>query len=185
MCTQAVPQRPKASFGFGHGHARLEPCHQGQPDGLVIVQAVIGHRAGHGNFDHADGNEQSGAVSPDGGGEVLRRHTENREGMAVDEHRLAHDIARCCKAGMPVVVAEHDHGVGVLGRIVGLGQQPSKRGPEAQQLEVVAGNDFRVFVLGLVVPRHAHLGLVGCQHSGECLVLVAQVLIHRIGKVVS
>ena len=55
---------------------------------------------------------------------------------------------------------------------------------QAQQLEVVAAHDLRVFIFRVVVPRDAHAGLIrGCD-SGEVLSAIAEVSIHWIGEVV-
>ena len=104
--------------------------------------------------------------------------------MAVDEHGLANDIARCGEARFPIVVAEDEDGIGVLGGVVLQSEQPAQGGLESEQLEVVAGDDFGVFVLCLVVPTDADAGAVGGQHPGKDLVLVAQILVHGIGEVV-
>ena len=49
---------------------------------------------------------------------MVRRDADNRERMAVDQHRLADDLARRPEPGSPVVVAEHRDGIGILRRVV-------------------------------------------------------------------
>ena len=65
----------------------------------------------------------------------------------------------------------------------GVKRRPSGR-LEPEKLEVIAGDDFAVVVFRLVVPGEADLRFVGCENSGEDLVLIAQVLVHGIGEVV-
>ena len=68
----------------------------------------------------------------------------------------------------------------VLGR-----EQPADCRFQAQQLKVVSTYHFRVFIVRLVVPRDPEPSFVGCENALKDLVLVAQVLVHGIGEVVS
>src|SRR5580692_1155995 len=99
-----MPKRPKTRLGLGDRHARLEARHQREPKGIMSVQVVARRYPWHGNLDHAHGDEHSRLVAADGGVEVLRSDAENSEGVAVDEHNLAHHIARRSEAGLPIVV---------------------------------------------------------------------------------
>ena len=134
-----MPERRQAGLGLLAGYAGLEPRNQREPDGLMIVQVVARRHPGHGDLHHADGDEDAGPVAADGGVEVLRRYAENGEGVAVDQHRLADNIARCGEARLPVVVAEHHNRIGILGRVVLRREQAAQRGLEPEQLKVIAG----------------------------------------------
>ena len=61
-----------------------------------------------------------------------------------------------------------------------VGEEAASRGLQAEDLEVVSRNNLRVFVFGLVVPNDADVSLVDSNNTGEDLVFVPQVLVHRI-----
>ncbi len=88
------------------------------------------------------------------------------------------------KRGLPIGIAEDELGVGVFGGVVLLGEEASQRGLEAEEIEVVSGDDFGLLVFSLVVPTDADAGFVGSEHAGEDLVFVAEIFVHRIGEVV-
>ena len=112
----------------------------------MVVEVVAGRHPGHGDIDHADGNEDAGLVAADGGVEVFRSDAEDGERMAVDEHGLADDVARSGEAGLPVAVAEDGDGICIFGCVVLLREQAAKRGLQAEKLKVVAGDNFGVLV---------------------------------------
>ena len=115
---QRVPERLKAGLGLRRGDAGLEACYQCEPNGLVVIQVVKRRSPGNCNPDHADGKKDAGAITADGGVEVLRRNAENCEWMPVDLNRLAHHIRRCGKVVFPIVIAEHEDRIRILRRIV-------------------------------------------------------------------
>jgi hypothetical protein len=181
---QRVPKWLKAGPGLRSANARLQPRHQRKPDGLVVIQIVARRHPRHRNFNHADGDKDSGSVSADCRIEVLRRHAEDGEGMAINQHRLAYRAGRSSESRSPIGVAEHSNGIRVFRRIVLLREQAAKRRLHAKKLKVVAGHNFGILVLRLVVPAHANLRAVRGQYAREDPVLVAQVFVHGIREVV-
>src|ERR1035441_10165536 len=134
---------------------------------------------------HADGDEHARLVSANCRIEVLRRYADDRKQMAVDEHRLAHHAWRGGEARLPVAVAEHNHWIRILCRIVLLREQAAKRRLQSEKLKVIAGHNLCVLVLGLVVPTNANASAVRRQHAREDLVVIAQILVYRIGEIIN
>ena len=71
--------------------AGLEAGDECKPDELVVVEGVARSHRRHGNFGHADGKEEAGLVSADGGLESLGRHADDGERMTVDADCLTDD----------------------------------------------------------------------------------------------
>src|SRR3569623_1541343 len=132
VCAQGVPEWCEAGFGCRASYSRLESRDQGEECCLMIVEIVELFAPRNGNGDHADGDEDVGLVSANGRIAVRRRDTENGEGVAIDENRLADNIARRAKMSSPEVVAEHRDWIGVLLCVVLLREKAAKRGIKAE-----------------------------------------------------
>ena len=180
---ERMPQRPQAGLSLCCGNTRLESRNQCQPDRCMIGQVTVGRHPRDRDINHAHRDKHARLVAANHGVEVLRRHAENGEGVPIDENGLAYDVRRRAKARLPIAVAQNQYRIGILGRVVLRSKQLAQRRPEAEHLKVVAGDDFCVLTLRLVMPRDAHLRLVGRKHAAEYLVLIAQVLVHRVREV--
>ena len=150
----------------------------------MIVQIIAWAHPGHHDLNHADGQEQTGPIAADRRVEVSGGDAQHGEGTAVDEHNLAGDVGRGAETSFPIAVTEDEHRIRILCGIVLWREQASQRGLETKKLKVVAGDDFRVFILGRVAPGNADIGAVGCRDGVKGLVLVAQILVHGIGKII-
>ena len=82
----------------------------------------------------------------------------------------------------PVVVAEHDEGVSAGNAIVFLIEDASESRTHAQDIEVVAGNEFARAALGLAAAGDAGGEGITGEHAGEHVVVVAQSLVDAIRK---
>jgi hypothetical protein len=91
LCAKRVPERREAGFRPGDGRAGFQARDESEPDGLVVVEAVEWSAPGHGNLGHADGKEECGFVTSDGGLEVFWSDADDGEGGAVDADSLIDD----------------------------------------------------------------------------------------------
>ena len=103
--------------------------------------------------------------------------------MSVDIQHLIDDARIGAEVRVPVVEAQHHHGIAVLRRIVGRHEQSPHRRFHSQHIKVVARYDLTRNQIALVVPLHASADLDIRQHTVEHFVLVAQVFVHRIGEI--
>src|ERR1700728_65762 len=125
-----MPKRSKAGLGLLSGYARIEARDQREPDRLMIGEVVALSGPGHRDFTHADGEKDSRLVAIDGAVEALRRNSENGESMAIDENCLTCYIGRRAEAGLPVIMAQDNYRIGVLGGVVECRKEPSHGGSE-------------------------------------------------------
>ena len=84
----------------------------------------------------------------------------------------------------PEIEGEDDEGVGVVGGVVGCGEEAAEGGLDAEHGEVVAGDDLGVDDVGGCAAAEAGVAGGGGEQAGEGLVLVAEILVHGVGEVV-
>src|ERR1700722_11814874 len=96
---QRVPKRREAGLGLLWRDAGLEACNQREPNGLVIGEVIQRSPPRQDNLDHADRNEDAGAIAADGRIEVLRSDAEDGEWMTVDQDSLADDVSGRAETG--------------------------------------------------------------------------------------
>ena len=175
-----APQRGHRGLGLFATDAGFEARNQRQPSRAAIVQIVPSRRdqrLGH------HGHEQLWGVACDGTVKVGGSDPDNREGMPVDIEHLVDNAGIGTEMCVPIVEAQHCHGIAVLDCIIGRHKQTPKGGFHSQHVEVIAGNQFSRCQVRLVLPLHPNPDLNVGQHAREYLVLVAQVTIHGIGEI--
>src|SRR5262249_49487612 len=104
-----------------------------------------------------------------------------RDRVSVEHQLLAEDIAAAGEARLPVTVAQHGLRMAALIQVVLCGEGASQRSADAEYGEVIAAYELARDQFGLSLIAHAECGAVAAEHALEDSVLVAKVLIHRVG----
>ncbi len=112
-------------------------------------------------------------------GETVRRHTDNREGRAVELDRLAYDPRGSTEAPLPETVADDGDRVSVDNPVIFGSEQAAEFGIDSQRREVFAGYELARRRRGLSLagrervqrrdPAHGEERIRGRRHFPESL----------------
>ncbi len=163
-------------------HPGLEPAedlHPAEPVGVQPAESGARQVVLHG---HGDANLRSAARFHSV--ESRRADSDDRQRPAIDDDLLADDAGSVPKARAPVAVAQHRQGMSSLNQVVGSSEHTAHRGPDAQHREVVARHKIDPDQFRAALERCTHGIRVRAEHAAENLVLVADLLVHRIRKAV-
>ena len=177
-----MEQRLQSGLRFLDGDAGLEAAEDFGPTEAVVIQTaevgagqIVLHGHGDANLRRAarlDAVESRGAYADDG------------QVAAVDHDLFAHDSRVRAEAGAPIAIAEDGERMAALNQVVGRGEDAAHGSADAQNGEVVAGDEVRADQFRVALERRADGGRVSAEHAAEDLVLVADLLIHRVGEAV-
>ena len=149
LLEKLVEQRLKRRSGGRHAVACLHPSEYLHEVVVRIVQAIFLRRD---HRFHANGEpdlRRECGVDPVEAGSSNPHHLHR---MVVHQDLSAHDVLSAAESLRPVPVIEHNDGVPPIDLIVGdRGEHAAGRRPDAERLEVVAGDQ-----LG---PHHLRLGV--------------------------
>ncbi len=117
-------------------------------------------------------------------GELRRGDADDREGRAIERHRLADDVRRAAEAPLPETIAD-DHDRAVLAasaHVVRLGEGAAENRRHAQHLEETAARHDAVGVVRLAAARQVEAGRAIGEGPVEQLGIArAQLLPQRVG----
>src|SRR5258705_1975129 len=102
--------------------------------------------------------------------------------MLINENCFAHDTQVPAKAAFREAITQNCDWMGARRAIVILSKKPPGPWSDSEDLEVVTADQFAADAIIATVITDVHLRAAARQHSGEDIVLVAEILIHRIGK---
>ncbi len=163
----------------GHGDAGLEPAEYLHP----ALAAVFERPLVRGKVRrHHDRNVDLGGEHGLHPHKAARRHADDGQGMAVDEHRLAENSNIRAEAGLPVIVAEDGVRRPAGGAVVGGDEEAADGGFQAEHGEVGAGNQLAGDALVAAREAGGEDRIIARQHAGEDLVAVAEIEINRVGE---
>ena len=91
-------------------------------------------------------------------------HADHGKGMAIDGDALVQNARIGAKSALPIREAQHDDRVGFLRDVFGRDEQAPQCRLHSEDVEVIAGDQFRLREAGLVMPLHADLG-PGCRNE--------------------
>ena len=114
--------------------------------------------------------------------ESRRAHADNRQRPAVDHDLLSDDAGVRAETRPPIAVAEHGQRMAALNQVVGSGEHPAHRRADAEHRKVIARHEIGADQFRAALERRAHGTRVRAEHAAEDLVLVADLLIHRVGE---
>ena len=173
-----MPQR-------GHRHlcpfrslSRLQSPHNVHPARPVVLQ--IAASAGSHLFQHRHRNEDIGNLPPHSTLKRRCRHADDLERLAVDRERLSHHARVTTQMCLPVVEAQHCHGIASGRRIVCRAKQPPRHRRNTQHAEIVAAYDLCVREVRRAVSRNPNLSRSRSDQPIERCSAVAQVSVHWI-----
>ena len=175
-----MEQGLQAGLRLLESQARLEAAEDLRPAEAIRIQAgklrvgrLVPHRHRNANLRSAarfDSVESRLADADDG------------ESPAVHHDLLTEDAGIRAKAAAPVTVAQHRHGMAALNQVVGRGEHAAYRSADAQDRKVVAGDKIGSDQFRAALVRRTHSRGIRAEHAGEDLILVADLLVHRVGQ---
>ncbi len=180
-----MEERLQAGLRFFDGDARLEAAEGLRPTEAAVVEAaepgvgarqIVVHRNGDADLR---GEPRLDAVK------AGLADADDGQWLAVHDDLLAQYIAVAAEARFPIAVTENGQRVAALDQVVGGVEDAADRGADAEHGKEVSRDGLAADQLGAARESGAHGFAVRAEHAAEHLVLIADVLVHRVGKFVA
>ncbi len=103
------------------------------------------------------------------------------ERISIHQQFLADDVGPAAETAQPVAIADDRDGMAARDLIVIRREDSAERGSDAEHREIAARDEFALHALGFSLRTDAERCVPAAEHSAEDLVVIADVLVHRVG----
>src|SRR5580658_10269913 len=177
-----MEERLQTRLRFFDGDARFQAAEDLRPTEAAIVEAAeIGARQ---IAFHCDGNTDLRGVPWLDAVEAGLADADNSERLSIHYDLLAQNVAVAAEARLPIAVAQDGQRIAALDEVVGSVEDAAYRGADAEDGEEISRDHFAANQFAAAPERGAHGLAVRAEHAAEYLVLIADVLVHRVGDLV-
>ena len=175
-----MKQRLQSGFGTLKRHARLESAKHLNEAAAPVVQLRI-RLVRRQRVLHGDGDADLRPVARLDAVEALLADADDGDWTAVHDDLLPDDAAVAGEARSPITVADDGQRMAALKKVVRSVEHATCGSSHAEHWKIITGDQFRGRQFGTPSESDTHHVAVPAEHPAEDLILLAEILVHRIG----